>query len=881
MVTLNTSLARAVDEPETNRPFPVHDPGVVWFVTSGKLDVFLVRLENGEAVGARHHVLRVEEGGAIFGLPAIDGGFGLCAVAGLATRTDRRSRDEVRPEVLQTACVRWVKDLAGATGAKPIRADIAPDWTALDQFHQSAVGQLVSRHERTAEEEQRRLRARPEEDAQIRHGALQQLAEVPVSGAQGALSGASSNHPLVQACEAVGRAAGTRLSVPRSAIAGQSKDPARTIARYSGVRTRRLVLKGEWWKQDSGPLLAFVEADGRPVALLPRRRRGYDAYDPDAATTTRVTAEVAQSLTGIAHGFYRPFPAKSLTLSDLVAFGLRSASRDLVSIVAAGLVMGALGVVTPLVLGIVFDTVIPGAQRGQLVQIAVLLLANAVAVVFFGLVRSLALLRLEGKMDFATQAAVWDRLLRLPTRFFRDYSAGDLALRSLAITQIHAAVTGSALSAILSAVFSCFSFFLLFYYSPALALLATGLVTFAVAVTLGCSYLNLKHQRTMSAMAGRISGMVLEIVNGAAKFRVSGAEDRAFSKWAAAFAEQKRTAARARRLSNILAVFGSTFPVIATGVLFYGIATMSTQPAAGTMTTGEFLAFYAAFGQFLGAVLGLSSVAITLLQVVPLYERAKPILTTLPEVATGKVDPGELRGHIELAHVAFRYTADTPLVLRDLSLTIRPGELVAIVGPSGSGKSTMLRLLLGFESPESGSVYLDGKNLAGLDMEAVRRQMGVVLQHGKLMIGDIFNNIVGSAPLTLDDAWKAARMAGFDQDIKAMPMGMHTIVSEGGAGLSGGQRQRLMIARAIVGNPRILLFDEATSALDNRTQAIVTQALEGMDATRIVIAHRLSSVVRADRILVVEKGVLVQSGTYGELIEQDGAFAELALRQLV
>jgi len=299
------------------------------------------------------------------------------------------------------------------------------------------------------------------------------------------------------------------------------------------------------------------------------------------------------------------------------------------------------------------------------------------------------------------------------------------------------------------------------------------------------------------------------------------------------------------------------------------------------MTTGEFLAFYAAFGQFLGAVLGLSSVAITLLQVVPLYERAKPILTTLPEVATGKVDPGELRGHIELAHVAFRYTADTPLVLRDLSLTIRPGELVAIVGPSGSGKSTMLRLLLGFESPESGSVYLDGKNLAGLDMEAVRRQMGVVLQHGKLMIGDIFNNIVGSAPLTLDDAWKAARMAGFDQDIKAMPMGMHTIVSEGGAGLSGGQRQRLMIARAIVGNPRILLFDEATSALDNRTQAIVTQALEGMDATRIVIAHRLSSVVRADRILVVEKGVLVQSGTYGELIEQDGAFAELALRQLV
>jgi ABC-type bacteriocin/lantibiotic exporter with double-glycine peptidase domain len=327
-------------------------------------------------------------------------------------------------------------------------------------------------------------------------------------------------------------------------------------------------------------------------------------------------------------------------------------------------------------------------------------------------------------------------------------------------------------------------------------------------------------------------------------------------------------------------VFSTSFPVVATGVLFYGIATLS-RGADATMSTGEFLAFYSAFGQFLGAVLGISAVVVNLMQVVPLYERAAPLLTTLPESAGGRGDPGELTGGIELAHVAFRYSADSPLVLRDLSLTIRPREFVAIVGPSGSGKSTMLRLLLGFETPESGSVYLDGKNLAGLDLENVRRQMGVVLQHGKLMIGDIFTNIVGSAPLTLDDAWDAAAMAGLDQDIQAMPMGMHTIVSEGGSDLSGGQRQRLMIARAIVGRPRILLFDEATSALDNRTQATVSQALERLDATRIVIAHRLSTVMRADRIIVIDKGALVQSGTYEELLREGGMFGELASRQLV
>ncbi|MGZ8975802.1 ATP-binding cassette domain-containing protein [Methylomagnum sp.] len=296
--------------------------------------------------------------------------------------------------------------------------------------------------------------------------------------------------------------------------------------------------------------------------------------------------------------------------------------------------------------------------------------------------------------------------------------------------------------------------------------------------------------------------------------------------------------------------------------------------------TGDFLAFNAAFTQFLTAILGLGTALTTLLNAIPLYERAQPILHTLPEVDGAGATPGELRGAIELSRVNFSYSADGPQILKDIDLRIAPGEFVAFVGPSGSGKSTLFRLLLGFEVPTSGAVHYDGQDLAGLNVRALRRQLGVVLQNGKLMPGDIFTNIVGSAPLTLDDAWEAARLAGLDGDIRAMPMGMHTVIAEGASTLSGGQMQRLMIARALVGKPRVLLFDEATSALDNRTQEQVSQSLERLNATRVVIAHRLSTIANADWIHVFEQGRVVESGTYGELMERAGRFAELARRQL-
>jgi ATP-binding cassette subfamily C protein len=359
------------------------------------------------------------------------------------------------------------------------------------------------------------------------------------------------------------------------------------------------------------------------------------------------------------------------------------------------------------------------------------------------------------------------------------------------------------------------------------------------------------------------------------KLRVAGAERRAYALWAERFAEQRRRAIEAQRFANLQTAFNATYSVLTLLALF----AMAGLSAEEGLTTSGFLAFNAAFGQFQAAALSMISLLSTVLTLVPIYERLKPILTTVPEVDSTKADAGDLTGDVELGHISFRYKEDGPLILDDVSIRARPGEFVALVGPSGSGKSTCLRLLLGFEQPASGSIYFDGQDLPSLDIHSVRRQIGVVLQNGRPMVGSLFSNIVGEGDLGIDAAWEAARMAGLEEDIRAMPMGMHTVVSEGAGTFSGGQRQRLLIARALVHRPRILLFDEATSALDNRTQEIVSQSLERLKATRIVVAHRLSTILRADRIYVMKSGRVVEQGTYEDLVRQGGLFARLVERQ--
>lgn len=752
-------------------------------------------------------------------------------------------------------------------------------WDGLQSFHEAVLKAVVLSLEAEEEKEQARLSSKLESTRETVQTAFSWLARAFDRNPD--FEREPGHVPdLTAALRAVGRQLGVKIAdLPDVSNPRKYKEPVLALAKASSVPARRVVLKPDWWKSDAGHLVAFRAGSDAPVALLRRASGHYDLFDPAQNRYLRVTAAVAATLSGTAYAIYRPFPEGVITLRELLRFGVAGCKRDLTIILAMGMGTGILGLVTPIVMGAMFDSAIPGAQRDQVLTLFVFLLMSAICSGLFSITRNFAVQRLQGKMDATLQSAAWDRLLRLPATFFRKYSSGDLASRSMAFKEIGATLSGPVLSSLLYHAFSLISLVLLFVYNAQLAILGSVLLAIAAAVSLLCLRVYLRLFRQIMALRGRVQGILMELVNGVPKFRVSGTEGKAFAVWARAAAERRRYVVKSKRLVVVLASFQRGWPVISTAAVYYlGVKVLGGS--GEKLSTGSFLAFLTVFNQVMMAALSVFGTVQQLLSIVPMYERARPILETLPEVNRSKVSPGELRGDIEVNHLTFRYTPDGPAILRELSFKVKAGESVAIVGPSGCGKSTLFRLLLGFERPEAGAVYFDGQDLAGLDVQAVREQIGTVLQNGKIASGSLFNLIIGSSPLTIDDAWEAARMTGLDKDIQGMPMGMHTAVSEGGGTLSGGQRQRLMIAAAIVTRPRILFFDEATSALDNETQATVTRSVESLRATRIVIAHRLSTVINADRILVFDRGSVVQSGTYQELVSQPGPFRDLAARQL-
>jgi NHLM bacteriocin system ABC transporter ATP-binding protein len=492
-------------------------------------------------------------------------------------------------------------------------------------------------------------------------------------------------------------------------------------------------------------------------------------------------------------------------------------------------------------------------------------------------VSDVALLRIEGQVAAQLQAGVIDRLLRLPSRFFNAYSSADLAQRTLAIENLRKAVTGVVLSAVMASISLVPQLILMFWYSPGVASVGLGVMLLYLAVAAWAGYRQLRAIYEGEAITANITNVTLQLIQGVTKLRLAGAEQRAFAHWAHLFADMRLRSLRSQRIAHRFALFQGAFDFVSLGMAFALVALLSQTQ----LNTGEFLAFLSTYGLSLRATQQMGGALMQVLNVKPLVERIEPLLGAPVEVDERKLNPGTLSGYVEVMNLAFRYGPGQPRVLNGLSLSVRPGQFVALVGASGCGKSTLLKLLLGFEQPEVGGVFLDGKDLRTLDLQAVRRQIGVVLQSGKIMPGSLFDNIRGATNITLDEAWEAARQAGLEADIRAMPMQMHTVLTEGTASLSGGQAQRLLIARALAGKPRLLIFDEATSALDNKTQAQVTQSLSSLAVTRIAIAHRLSTVMDADCIHVIDNGKVIESGTYSQLMALEGHFHRLVTRQVI
>jgi len=775
----------------------------------------------------------------------------------------------------------WIE--AGPSGCAAVGREDVPEhemlWRAIDQFHLGVASCVRDYIAGDASREAQRLVVRSDLTEAQTMESFDRLAEVVVQRGGHAGIATDSTDPLLAACRMAAEAVRAPfVGVPQSAPAQRGFAGVVEIARSARLRVRRTLLRGEWWKDDGGPLVAWHGEAQNPVALLRRGSHRYVMFDARTGTQRPVDRSVAMELAPEAASFYPALPARPLRFRDLLAFSFQQSTGNFFRIALTVTSIGLLSLVPPLITNVLINSVIPRSELDQLVFCALALAVTAIGMAGLQTVQGLAMLKIEGLMDWKLQAAVIDRMLRLPTSLFREYTVGDFVDRSMGIDAARRVFTGRALRSMMAGVFAWFSVGLMLYYDLRLGLIALLLTLVRAVLIVGVSGIRLYHENRYFSLQGKIGGFVLQLIAGIGKLRVADATARALAVWSRQFSTQKRNFIASQRASNALGVFETAYPLIATLIIFAAATFLKSKLL---QDVGGFLAFFAAFGQSMASIGAMASGVSESLIAIPHITRLRPLISGEAELSDERKSPGELSGTIELSRVTFRYTSSGPPVLENVSFRIEQGEYVAIVGPSGSGKSSLFRLLLGFERPESGTVFFDGKAIDTLDISAVRRQLGVVLQNGKLATGSIYDNICGGVQLPLDYAWEAARLAGLDEDIKAMPMGMNTVVAEGVNTLSGGQRQRIMIARAIARRPRILLFDEATSALDNQSQAIVSTSLGNLNVTRIVIAHRLSTVRQADRIIVLVDGKVVQVGSYAELSSTPGTFANFARRQLL
>ena len=649
------------------------------------------------------------------------------------------------------------------------------------------------------------------------------------------------------------------------------------IARISHFSYREVVLTTGWQKRDSGAFIV-TDASKKTKVCLPRGTNSYTLYDVEDNCTTPVSEKVAESISAKAFMLYRPLPARKITWKDIFKFAKGSIrAADVVMLVILSIVTALIGLLTPTISQKLYDQYIPLGALEILFQLGCVLGSFMIANVMFSIVKNLVNFRITSKMAYDVQSAMYDRLFNLPESFFRQFESADLAQRVMGAGGVVNSIASVIISGAIALIFMIIYLVRMISYSGKLSIIGVIMVLVYGGFFYLINMLALKHRKKSVELDGETASKMYQYLNGISKIRIAGVEDRVLYEYLKPYVRLRDSEEKQKNILN----FGTVLSLIANSV-FSLVLYILIVKSSGNISIGAFIAFNSMFGAFTAYLLQIVQGLCELKSLKPNMDRLKPVLDELPEFDEGKELPGEISGAIEVNNVSFAYSAGAPNVLEGVDLKIRAGEYVGLVGPSGCGKSTLMKLLLGFEKPSSGKIYYDNKDIESVDKRELRKKMGVVLQDGKLISGSIFENITITSPKSnLNDVKAVVKAVGLEKDIDDMPMGLHTVLSEDCGTISGGQQQRILIARAIISNPKILFFDEATSALDNITQSMVCDTLESMNSTRIVIAHRLSTIIKCDRIIVMNAGRIIQQGTYDELMQdEEGLFYQLASRQM-
>ena len=645
-----------------------------------------------------------------------------------------------------------------------------------------------------------------------------------------------------------------------------------SIFKSSGIMRRHITLSGKWYKDLYGVLLCELK-EGGIVALIPNITGSYTFYDHEKHIKYKLNSKTAKLINNEAVCFYEPLPQRELSSDDIYKFIFKSISpKDLIMYIIVSVIVILLGMVMPMVTSLLFDAIIPSNENMFIITIGVMLIGVGISKFLFMAMKTGCVSKMEQKMKIRFRNALYARVLTLPTDFFKKYNSGDIANRVNISATLCTLLSQVLFETGVTLIMSLMYFFQVFFLAPPLVLPVLIIIVIRIAISITMLVLSIKNYTAQLSADAKLSGVVFSLFSGIQKIKVTGGEARAYKKWANVYSDKASGMFDKPFILKINTAIEAVIAVLGL-ILIYSFA-------YDRVSVSEYVSFNVSYGMIIESLTVLAAALSSIAYIKPVMELISPILNEKPETREDKESVKRISGNITISNISFKYTKDGPNIIDNLNLTINKGQYVAIVGTTGCGKSTLMRIMLGFESPDVGAVYYDNNSLANIDKSSFRKHIGVVLQNGKLMADDIFSNIAISAPgLTISEAWEAAEIAGVADDIRNMPMGMGTVICEGGGGISGGQRQRLLIARAIAHKPSILMLDEATSALDNLTQKKISDSLDKMDCTRIVIAHRLSTIRQCDRIVVLDKGKIAEDGKYDELIAKKGIFAELVERQ--